>query len=111
MTINIISLFPETQLATSAAVLYISPTNTTTAIRKIVFTNTDTAACTFSVYIVPSGSSAGVTNIIISAFSLAPGQAYIASELSAIILGAGASLQALASSANKINAIGTGYTL
>lgn len=111
MSISFGSLWGEVQLGNTATLLYASPVNIATSIRKAVFTNIDTSARTFTVYIVPSGGSPATSNTIISALSLLPGQSYIASELSGLVLTTGVSIQALSDSASKINTIGSGFTL
>lgn len=109
MSIVVTSLWSVTPLPTSVTTLYESAG--TTQIKRAVFTNIDTVARTFSVHVVDAGDSASNGNLIIQAFSLAPGQSYVASELGNLVLTRQMTIQALASTANIINTIGSGFTL
>ena len=96
------------QLTASAATYYTCPSNTKALIKKLTFTNNDTSARTVTVYLVPSAGTAGVTNILTKAASIAAGATYEAFEAEGHILTAGATLQALAdvTSMVTINASG-----
>ncbi len=63
------------QLTNAAATYYTAPANTKVVLKKLTFTNTDTVARTVTVYLVPSGGTAGVTNILVSARAIAAGDA------------------------------------
>lgn len=91
------------QLTASAATYY-GPVaaNTKAMIKKLTFTNTDTSARTVTVYLVPSGGTAGATNILISARSIAAGEAYDCYEAMGQVLAAGGFLQALADVTTKV---------
>jgi|ERR1700742_2706424 len=107
MTITAKQLWPETQLTTSAAVFYLSSGNT--ILKQVVFTNTDTASRLITVYIVPNLGTANAANIIIDALSIAPGQSYIAVELSNLVLITGDSVQCKADSGAVVNSIASGF--
>jgi hypothetical protein len=104
-------LEPGAQLGTSAAALYTCPANTTVVIGNATFTNVGAAQETFTIYIVRSGGSAGPTNTLIDAESLAVGETYVSAELKTKVLNAGDSIQAQASAAASINAFIDGYTM
>ncbi len=58
-------LHAPSQLGTSAATLYTVPGSTTTILKQIALCNTASTARTVSVYLVPSGGTAGVANAIL----------------------------------------------
>lgn len=89
---------------TASAAAYVTASGTSTVIIKsAVFTNTDVAARTITVHRVASAGSAAATNIVINAFTLSAGQAYVAAELANMVLNPGETLQALASTAAVVN--------
>lgn len=98
------------QLTTSAAAVYTAPTAVHAVVKKATFTNTSGSAVTLSVYRVPSGGSALPGNTVISAMSLAAGQAYVAQELDNVVLGPGDSIEAFASAATAVVAMLNGFT-
>lgn len=103
--------FLGTGTLTAAAAAYVTaPANTTYAIKKAVFTNTDTAARTITVHRVPSGGGATVGNMVISAYTLSAGQTYEASSLGNMVLGPGVTLQALASTTGVVNIFVSGLS-
>jgi len=104
MTISPKVLYPGGQLTASAATLFTSPANTTTIISSAVFTNVDSVARLLTVYVVRSGGTAGAANTLISARSLAAGEAYPSPELAGVILGPGDFIQAKADAATAITA-------
>lgn len=105
-----ITLWGPVQLTASAAVLGSAvAANTIQIVKQAVFTNTDTANRTITVYVVRSGGSAGATDILIDAQVLSPGQAYPAPELANLVLNAGDAVYALADVASKVNAVASGF--
>lgn len=110
MAVTPLLLTASTQLGTSAASFYTTPASTKVVVRRVVFTNVDTTSRTFTVYRVPSAGAAATGNIVISAQRLSPGEAYIASELSGMVLDAGDALYALASAATAINVTASGFS-
>lgn len=110
MTVSAAVLTPSTQLTASAAAIYTSQTRGTAMIKRAVFTNTDTVSQTITVYRVASGGSAGATNIVIDAYSLTAGQAYVAPELSNMVLAGGDAIYAKASAGAVVNVTMSGYT-
>jgi len=102
MTATPKKLVPGSQLTSSAATYYTCPTNTKTLIKKATFTNTDSSARTITLYLVPIGGTAGVTNILSDAVSVASLTTYEAFEAEGHILEAGGTLQALADVGAKV---------
>lgn len=91
------------QLTASAATYYGPVAANTKAIpKKLTFTNTDTSARTVTVYLVPSGGTAGTTNILISARSIGAGETYDCFEVVGQVLLTGGFIQALADVAAKV---------
>ena len=103
-----VSLVEGSQLTTSAATYYTSPSNTTTIIKKLTVTNTSAGAVTVTIYLVASGGSAGAANTVTSAKSIAPGATYEAYECENHVLAPGDTLQALASSGASLTLKGSG---
>lgn len=100
------SVTPKTitaaQLTASAATYYTAPSNTKSIIKKLTFTNTDTVARTVTVYLIPSGGTAGVTNILISAQSIGAGECWECYAAQGQTLQAAGFLQALADVTSKV---------
>ena len=71
----------------------IVPANTKRKITAAVVINTTGVAKTFTVYLVPSGGAAAVSNTVISARTIAPGESYTCPELVGRGLNAGGFLQ------------------
>lgn len=74
----------------------IVPVNTKCKITAAIVTNTTGVAKLFTVYLVPFGGVAGVTNTYISARTIAPGESYTCPELVGRGMNAGGFLQTLA---------------
>jgi hypothetical protein len=88
-------LVAGSQLTTAAATYYASPTNTTTVVRAMQLVNTSANAAKVTVYLVPSGGTAGAANTIISNLALAAGETYNCPEAINAVLEAGDTIQAL----------------
>lgn len=102
-------LVSGSQLTASAATYYTVPANTITTISACTLTNTTAGAVTATVYLVPSGGSAGVTNCILSARVIAAGESYNVGPAIGQSMAAGGLLQALAGSATAITLVASGY--
>ena len=112
MTITAKVFYSGGQLTGSAATYYTSPALTTSVITQAVFTNVDTAAHTITAYVVRSAGTASASNTLISAYSLAPGQAYPSPELVGVTLAPGDFIQALADTGAKVTLSGIyGYVI
>lgn len=81
--------------------VYVSPASTKAIVKEIVLCNTDTAARTVSVRVVPSGETAGDEHCIFKDLSIAAKTTYIASGLS-MVLEADEDIDAIADVASKV---------
>lgn len=81
---------------------YVAPANTKSVIKKLTFTNNDTVARTVTVYLVPSGGTAGVTNILVAARAVAAGDTFDCTEALGQTMLAGGFISAFADSASKV---------
>jgi hypothetical protein len=97
------------QLGTSAATYYTAPTGTTATINNLSLTNTTAGVVTVTVYRVPSGGTAGASNTLVSAYSLAPNQTYVPPAAIGLQLTAGMTLQALSNTASAVTIMGGVY--
>lgn len=102
-------LVDGSQLAATATTYYTTPANTLTTISACTLTNTTAGAITATLYLVPSGGTAGVTNCIMSARTLAAGESYNVGAAIGQTLAAGGTLQGLAGSATSITLVASGY--
>lgn len=109
-TIVPVALWGPSQLGTSAAAVVTTPAANTYVVTRAVFTNTGSTARTITVHIVRSGASATASNMVISAYTVQPGEAYVAPELSGVVLNGGDTIQALASAGSVITALGSGFS-
>jgi hypothetical protein len=102
MTVLARTLVQPLQLTTSDVTQYTAPANTRTIIDKMTATNTTGTAATLTVNLVTSAGSAGVTNTVISAQSVAAGATYICPEAVGHILNPGDFISAKAGTATAI---------
>lgn len=74
------ALLYQGQPGTGEATIYTAPayasgspytSGSTSLVKRVVICNTSAAAATLTLYRVPSGGSAGVTNMVLNAFSVA----------------------------------------
>lgn len=100
-------LVSGSQLAAAAGTLY-TATNVKARIDAMAITNTTGGAITATVHLVPSGGTAGVTNCVLSARSIAAGETLIVSGAIGQWLEAGGTIQALASSATSVVMVASG---
>ncbi len=105
------SLCEGSQLTTAAVPYYTAPANTATLIKKLTITNTSASAAQATVYLVPSGGTAGAANTVTSARSIAPGVTYEAYEAENHVLASGDSLQALASATGALTIKASGIEI
>jgi len=101
MAVTAKTLIASQQLTGSNATYYTS-TNIRTIIDKFTLCNTTAGAITATIDIVDSGGTAGVTERLISARSIAAGETYICPEVVGHILNSGDTIQGLASAATSI---------
>lgn len=109
MSVVPILLTPSTPLLTSATVLYVTPSDGQTVVKRAVFTNIDSQPRSFTVHRVPNGGSPVSGNIVVSALRLQPGESTVVNELGNMVLNGGESVQALASAASVINVTMSGF--
>lgn len=109
-TVSQVQLVAPFQLAVADAAVYTAPTQTTAKISRAVFTNTSASAVTITAGITTGGALAASTTMI-SAYSLAPGQAYVSPELAGAVLPAASQLHAYASSATAVTFTASGLTI
>lgn len=100
-------LVPGSQLTTSAATYY-TATGVKARIDAMALTNTSAGAVTATVHLVPSGGSAGASNCILSARSLAAGETYVVPGALGQWVETGGTIQALASGATSITLVASG---
>lgn len=111
MTTNVTPavLSQSLQLTTSAVVYVTGSLNGQTIIKRGVFTNVTAGAITITVYRVTNGGTAGATNILIDARSIAALGTDLAPELANMVLNAGDTVQCLASAGSSINFTASGF--
>lgn len=95
MTVTAKRFINGSQLTGAAAVYYTVPALTTSVIKALSICNTTAGAITVTIYLVPSGGSAGVTNAITSGLSVAANATYVCPEAVNQVLEAGGTIQAL----------------
>ena len=93
---------------TNAAATYYTATGVKARIDALVLSNTTAGAVTATVYLVPSGGSAGASNCILSARSLAAGESYVVPGAIGQWLEAGGTIQALAGANASITIVASG---
>lgn len=102
MTVTAKTLFQALQAANVETTQYTAPTGTRTIVDKFTGTNTSGAPATLTVRIVASGGAAGPGNTIVSAKTLATGEAYTFPEVVGHVLNPGDFLSTLAGTAAAI---------
>lgn len=80
MTVTVKTLIPAKQAENAQTTQY-TAVNCKTIIDKFTATNTSASNATLSVNLVTSGGSAGVSNLIVDARSIAPNETYTFPEL------------------------------
>jgi hypothetical protein len=101
MTVTIKVLIPAKQAENTQTTQY-TATNCKTIIDKFTATNTTAGNVAISVNLVTSGGSAGVTNLIVDARSLAPDETYTFPELVGQALDPSGFISTLASAATSL---------
>jgi hypothetical protein len=102
MSVTAKPLFSPLQAANANTVQYTAPAGTKTIIDKFTGTNTTAAPVALTVNLVASAGAAGVTNTIVSAKTIAPGECYTFPELVGHVLNTGDFISTLASAAASI---------
>ena len=101
------ALIQSQQLAATTTTYY-TAVNVRTIIDKFTLVNTTAGALTVTVDAVDSGGTAGATERLISARSIAAGETYTCPEIVGHILNPGDSIQASASAATSITVRASG---
>jgi hypothetical protein len=109
-TVAQIQLVAPARLGNADTAVYTAPTQTTAKIGRAVFTNTTASAVTITAGITTGGALAAATTVI-SARTIAPGEAYISPELAGATLPAGSMLRAYASVAASITFMASGLLI
>lgn len=114
MALYPVLLLASTQLPNAVASQGGPTSPTKWLIKRVVFTNTDTAAHTITAHHVPNGGAAGAGNIVLEAYGLGPqgqpGHTYVAVEFTDMVFNSGDTFQAFADSANLVNVTISGFT-
>ena len=76
--------------------------STTTKLTAIILVNSLTTSVTATLYLVPSGGSAGVTNLLLNAVDIPTSGTPLILEFDELYLETGATIQGLASSASQV---------
>lgn len=109
-TVNQAQLVAPQQLANADAAVYTVPANTNIKIGRAVFTNTTAGAVTITAGITTGGALTAATTLI-SARSLAPGEAYVSPELAGAVIPAGSAIHAFAGAATAVTFTASGLTI
>jgi hypothetical protein len=83
-------------LTTSAVAYYTAGTGVTATINNLSLTNTSANPVAVTLYNVPNGGTAGTSNELMAAFSIAGGQTYVPPAAIGLHIGSQGTLQALA---------------
>ncbi|HVX58076.1 MAG TPA: hypothetical protein VHA37_10245 [Candidatus Saccharimonadales bacterium] len=110
MTISPAVLQPGTTLSTSAASVITAAANTQAIVKRAVVSNPAAGAVTFTVYRVPVSGTPVASNEIIPARSIPAGGTDLCPELTNLVLNAGETVQALASTGSSLNFFASGFT-
>lgn len=95
MTTTAKRLISGSQMTGAAATYYTAGTLTKAVIKRLVLCNTTAGAVACTLYLVPSGGSAGATNTITSARTLAAGETWVCPEAEGMVLEAAGFIQGL----------------
>jgi len=101
MTVTVRVLIPAKQAENSQTTQY-TASNVRAVIDKFTATNTTTSNVTLSVNLVASGGSAGASNLIVDARTIAPDETYTFPELVGQVLEAGGFISTIASAATSL---------
>lgn len=102
MTVKAKALFEALQATAAAATQYTAPAGVQTIIDKFTGTNTTASPATLTVYLVAVSGTAGVTNTIVSAKTLAAGECYTFPEIAGHVLNPGDFISTLAGTAAAV---------
>ncbi len=103
--------FASAYLGITANTVYTTPTSTAARIDACALTNTDKLAQTVSIWLVASGSGPTNANCVLASQQIGPGQTYIVKGALGQVLKQGGTIQAQASSADKVNIYASGVEI
>ena len=104
-------IIPGSLLTDAAATYYTCPASTRCVITKLVFCNAATAAQTVTVYRVPSGGTAGTTNIVVLTHALAQSETWECYAMEGHTLNPGDFISALADNNARVTITGSGIEI
>lgn len=102
-------LVDGTQLTAAAAIYFTTQDNSLATISACSLTNTTATARLATVYLVPSGGTAGAGNVVCSGRIVAPGETFNVSGAIGQTLAAGGTVQALSDAASALTLVASGY--
>lgn len=102
MTITAKALIQSKQAAAAATTEYTTPASTKAVIHRFTATNTTAGVLTLTVYIVPNGSAAAASNMVVSALSIGANTTADVSQIQDHVLDAGDFISVVASAATSI---------
>jgi hypothetical protein len=101
MAVTVKNIIPAKQAENTQTTQY-TATGCRTYIDKFTVTNTSAANVAFSVNLVASGGSAGVSNLVLSAKNIVPGETYLCPELVGHVLEPGGFISTLGGAATSL---------
>jgi hypothetical protein len=101
MAVTVKNIIPAKQAENTQTTQY-TATGCRTIIDKFTVTNTSASNVAFSVNLVASGGSAGVSNLVLSAKNIVPGETYLCPELVGQVLEPGGFISTLAGAATSL---------
>lgn len=102
MAVTPTALIESAYVPNAQTTLYTSDTGVTAAIDAATVTNVSGSNATVSINLVESGSSAGVSNLIVDTKTLIPNESYSLPEIVGQILNTGDFISAIAGTASAI---------
>jgi hypothetical protein len=101
MAVTVKNIIPAKQAENTQTTQY-TATGCRTYIDKFTVTNTSAANVAFSVNLVVSGGSAGVSNLVLDEKNIVPGETYLCPELVGQVLEPGGFISTLAGAATSL---------
>ncbi|ACI52195.1 conserved hypothetical protein [Gluconacetobacter diazotrophicus PA1 5] len=108
MSVQPVSLIAAQAVPASAASLYISPTGVISRIDSLSVCNIGTAPAQVTIYLVPSGSTAGATNTTTLSQTILGGQTWNSPNEIGKVLSPGDAIAVMASASNALTVVAAG---
>ena len=102
MPVNVTQIVEPQLLTGSAATLFTASAKTNVQISKVTIANPTGTPYTYTLYVVPSGGSAGASNTITSAQSVAAGTTYNDPNVPGLVLNPGDFISGFASTTSEL---------